>query len=425
MKPSIKVLFASGSDDLIPTAIEHLEALYPELPIEVVSEFPPAHGRWTPYHVNRSFIENLARCRARFRGKHIRLAAVILQPRMPYWRLRFLALALAPWNFLAFNENFGHFMFRPRSVPTILRHLLWRTRNFFVWEFSPGGATYTFLWRLVHPWAFRRPVMALVARVAGAVTGWLKYLGGHRSGDLCHGELTTGISVVIPSRDGKELLDRVLPEVVRQQPSEVIVVDNGSTDATADFLREEYPGVLVETHPEPLSFARAVNVGVRRARFSHACLLNNDMVIEPGFFAALRAAFDELPDLFCATAQIFFPEGERRQETGKAVMPAAPKPDDFPVSCEMPVEGEDHSYVLYGSGGCSLFDTRKLLSLGAFDEIYEPAYVEDLDVGVRGWERRWPTVFVSGARVLHQHRATTSRYYTAQQLDRDVVARCW
>jgi glycosyltransferase involved in cell wall biosynthesis len=44
--------------------------------------------------------------------------------------------------------------------------------------------------------------------------------------------------------------------------------------------------------------------------------------------------------------------------------------------------------------------------------------VEDLDIGVRGWERRWPTVFVSGARVLHQHRATTSRYYTAEQLDR-------
>ena len=50
------------------------------------------------------------------RDKKIRLAAVILQPRMPYWRLRFLALVLAPWNFLAFNENFGHFMLRPGSA---------------------------------------------------------------------------------------------------------------------------------------------------------------------------------------------------------------------------------------------------------------------------------------------------------------------
>src|SRR5690242_19641059 len=174
LKPQVKVLFASGSDDLIPTAIEHLKALYPELPTEVVSEFPPPEGRWIPYHMNRSFWENLALCRWQFREKKIRLVAVILQPRMPYWRLRFLALALAPWNFLAFNESFGHFMFRPRSLPTILRHLAWRTRNFFVWEFSPRGATYTFLWRLLHPRAFRRPFMMLLARAAGVITTFLK-----------------------------------------------------------------------------------------------------------------------------------------------------------------------------------------------------------------------------------------------------------
>jgi len=418
LKPQVKVLFASGSDDLIPTAIEHLKGLYPELPTEVVSEFPPPEGRWTPYHVNRSFWENLALCRWQFRDKKIRLAAVILQPRMPYWRLRFLALALAPWNFLAFNENFGHFMLRPRSLPTIARHMAWRTRNFFVWEFSPGGTTFTFLWRLVHPWAFWRPFMALLARAAGVIVGLSKGAGAKERSQEAKKPRSPGISVVIPSRDGKDLLARALPGVMLDSPSEVIVVDNGSTDGTADFLRDNYPDVVLDLHSEPLSFARAVNAGVRKARFSHVCLLNNDMVIEAGFFAALRAAFEQVPDLFCATAQIFFPEGERRQETGKAVMPADTKVADFPVSCELPIEGENLSYVLYGSGGCSLFDAANLRSLGGLDEIYQPAYVEDLDLGVRAWEHGWPTVFVSGARVLHAHRATTSRYYSKEQLDR-------
>lgn len=415
MKPAVKILFASGSDDLIPTAIEHLKALYPEVPVEVVSEFPPAGESWTPYHVNRSFRENLALCRAKFGDRHIRLAAVILQPRMPYWRLRFLALALAPWNFLAFNEDFGHFMLRPRSLYTIARHVRWRTRNFFVWEFSPGGAIYTFLWRLLHPWAFRRPLMAWAARIAGALR-----VTGHRGSPQAAvvGRDPAGISIVIPSRNGKDLLAQALPSVMAESPSEVIVVDNGSDDGTADFLRQNYPGVLIEAIDRPLSFARAVNAGMRKARFSHVCLLNNDMLIEPGFFAALRDAFDRVPDLFCATAQIFFPEGERRQETGKAVMPADRKPTDFPVRCDLPVEGEDLSYVLYGSGGCSLFDASKLRALGGLDEIYEPAYVEDLDLGVRGWERRWPSVFVSGARVVHKHRSTTSRYYAPQELER-------
>src|SRR5579872_5531076 len=110
----------------------------------------------------------------------------------------------------------------------------------------------------------------------------------------------------------------------------------------------------------------------------------------------------------------------RREETGKAVMPFASerKPSDFPLRCDLPAEGEDLSYVLYGSGGCSLFEARKLLALGSLDESYEPAYVEDLDLGFRAWEQGWPSVFVAGARVIHEHRATTSRYYSSDYLDR-------
>ena len=78
--------------------------------------------------------------------------------------------------------------------------------------------------------------------------------------------------------------------------------------------------------------------------------------------------------------------------------------------------GEDGSYVLYGSGGCSLYDTAKLHALGNVDEIYEPAYVEDLDLGYRAWQRGWPSVYVAGAVVEHRHRATTTRYYTEDQL---------
>ena len=99
-------------------------------------------------------------------------------------------------------------------------------------------------------------------------------------------------------------------------------------------------------------------------------------------------------------------------------MPLEPAPDSFPVTCLEPIEGEDHTWVMYGSGGCSLFDVRKLRQLGGLLETYEPAYVEDLDLGFRGWQRGWPTVFAAGARVEHRHRSTTSRYYTEDQLSR-------
>ena len=423
MRETVKVLFASGSEDLIPTAIEHMRELFPEIPLVVVSEFPPRDVTWIPFPVSRGLWENFALLRWHFRGRRIRISAVILQPRMPYWRMRCIAFLLSPWNFLAFNENFGHFMLRPVSAVTILRHMLWRTRNFFVWHFSPGGAAYTFLWRLAHPGAFRRPFSALLARAAGVVMGLMKALPARTFVPRPAEERPEGVSVVIPSRNGKDLLEAVLPELVRQLQhvgGEVIVVDNGSDDGTADFLRNRHRAVVLDLWPTPLSFARAVNAGIRKARYSHICLLNNDMLVEPGFLASLLAAFRQVPDLFAATAQIFFPENTRREETGKAVMPFASerKPADFPVRCELPFGGEDQSYVLYGSGGCSLFDAHKLEQLGGLDEIYEPAYVEDLDLGFRGWQHGWPSVFVAGARVVHRHRTTTSRYYAPELLER-------
>jgi GT2 family glycosyltransferase len=422
LNETVKVLFASGSEDLIPTAIEHMEKLYPELPLFVVSEFPPEHARWIPFPLSRGFWDNLALVRWHFRDKRVRLSAVILQPRMPYWRMRLIGFLLSPWNFLAFNEGFGHFMLRPRSLGTMLRHGLWRTRNFLVWEFSPGGAAYTFVWRVRHPSAFRRPLLFLRAKMAGHSLAASKARRQARRVTVTE-TFPKGISVVIPSRNGKELLARLLPEVVRQikdGDGEIIVVDNGSDDGTAEFLRSSYLGVVLESNESALSFARAVNAGIRKSRYSHVCLLNNDMVIGEDFFHALAAAFVDVPDLFCATAQIFLPEGTRREETGKAVMPFAAdrRPDDFPVRCDLPVTGEDRSYVLYGSGGCSLFDAGKLRALGGLDEVYEPAYVEDLDLGFRGWQQGWPSVFVAGAKVTHMHRTTTSRYYTAEYLDR-------
>ncbi len=234
-----------------------------------------------------------------------------------------------------------------------------------------------------------------------------------------HARYVHGISVVIPSRNGRGLLDLQLPGIVNDLAgldAEVIVVDNGSDDGSAEWLGDEWPEVRVVVSASPLSFARAVNRGILEARFRYVCLLNNDMLLDPGFFHALLDAFARVPDLFCATAQIRFPAGVRREETGKAVM-AQSNPEDFPLRCDEPLPGEDLTWVLYGSGGCSLYDAAMLRELGLVDEAYEPAYVEDLDLGYRAWQRNWPSVYVAGAGVEHRHRATTSRYFTEDQLE--------
>jgi GT2 family glycosyltransferase/glycosyltransferase involved in cell wall biosynthesis len=395
VKPKIKIAFLSGTPELNRLLIEHTRAIYPELPLWVVSDFPPEDTSlpWVRYRVRQSFRENYERCREAFRTYHIRIAAVMLVPNVPFRRMRLLALALSPRGFVAFNENLNHFLLRPGQLPSIVRHVAWRAKNVVRW-LRRSRLDRRLWWAGTAAWFRprwnRTPATVPVSR-------------------------SDGVSVVIPSRTGKDLLTVQLPGIVADRPDEIIVVDNGSTDGTAEWLAATYPQIRVEVSATPLSFARAVNRGIAIARYSHVCLLNNDMQIEPEFFRALRAAFDRVPDLFCATADIRFPTGVRREETGKTVF--APAPGEFPVRCDETLPGEDFSYVLYGSGGCSLYDAAKLAMLGNVDEVYEPAYVEDLDLGWRAWQRGWPSVYVAGAAVEHRHRATTSRYFTEAQLD--------
>ena len=98
LNSKIKLAFASGTEDLNRRLIEHVRALYPELPLWVVSDFPPEDPglKWIRYRVNRPFAENLRRCREELRGHEIRLAAVMLVPNVPFRRMRLLALALSP-----------------------------------------------------------------------------------------------------------------------------------------------------------------------------------------------------------------------------------------------------------------------------------------------------------------------------------------
>ncbi len=386
----IKLAFASGTPALNRAMLDRFEATHPRLPLYVVAEFEPHRGEWIPWHVLRSLSENRAAIRAVIEGHEIAASSVVFAGGTALAKMRLAAFAIAPQHLALYNF--------PAYLTGSFRPLARWARH------------------LTHPAEIEIPLRARAAQAYGAVASRLR--GAARETPLSgHLPLLQGVSVVVPSRDGLELLRTMLPPLLPQLTSgEVIVVDNGSTDRTSEWLQQFHPEIRVITSQAPLSFARAVNAGIVKAQYRRTLLLNNDMVVEPEFITALDDAFAKVPDLYCATAQIFFPPGIRREETGKAVW-RTEGPLDFPVRCDDPCPGEDLTWVLYGSGGCSLFDTAKLRQIGGVSEIYDPAYVEDMDFGFRAWKRGWPSVFCAGAKVEHRHRATTARFYTARQLD--------
>jgi len=419
----VLLAFASTWEDRAAAFLDRLQSVLPGADIILVAECPPprefASVRWIPWFPRRTLRQNIARIRDELRGCRLAWAALVLDRLLPYWPMRAAAFWISRGRLLLFNEQMNHFALRPGDAPQALRFLRWRLRDWIHRQTHPGGWLYTQLWRVRHPRAYLRPLFASIALAAGVHARLWKSIRRAPPLRLPDGALPEGVSIVIPSRDGRSLLEKLLPALERelgQIPGEILVVDNGSADGTARWLAQEHPAVIAEISSEPLSFSAAVNRGIARARFRHVLLLNNDMEPEPGFLAPLRAAFEEVPELFCATAQIFFPPGSRREETGKAVWRRKRARPDFFVHCVEPVEGENLSPVLYGSGGCSLFDTARLRALGGLDEELRPAYVEDLDLGFRAWRMGWPTVFVSASRVVHHHRATTSRFFKPEEL---------
>jgi N-acetylglucosaminyl-diphospho-decaprenol L-rhamnosyltransferase len=140
-------------------------------------------------------------------------------------------------------------------------------------------------------------------------------LGGSRSIDL---------SVIVVTYNSRDLTLACVASVVAEQkatPSrllqtELIVVDNGSSDGTTDAVRKAAPEARVLVQPANLGFAGGNNVGLAAAQGRYLLLLNSDAEVRPGAFAALVAFMDAHPDAGACGPMLVNPDGSL-QPTGR------------------------------------------------------------------------------------------------------------
>ncbi len=241
----------------------------------------------------------------------------------------------------------------------------------------------------------------------------------------------SAVSVVIPSWNGRDLLEKYLPSVVEALSDypgrEIIVVENASSDGSADFLRARFPQVRILQPARNLGFAGGANAGVRAARNDLVVLLNNDMRVDRGFLAPLLEGFTD-EKVFAVSCQIFFTDpARRREETGLT--------EGWWESGSLRVRHRlDEGVVslfpcFYGGGGSCAFDRRKFLELGGFDELFAPFYLEDTDLGYRAWKRGWKVLYQPRSVVWHEHRGTIGRRFRPERIQavfrRNLLLFCW
>ncbi len=216
------------------------------------------------------------------------------------------------------------------------------------------------------------------------------------------------VSVIIPNFNGRELL-RVALELLRQQTFRdfaVTVVDNGSSDGSAEHLAAEWPEVSVIALPTNSGFAGAVNAGIGATRSTYVALVNNDVELAPDWLENLIALIEPDHSIASVTGKLLdYYDRQRLQEagtlfawTGNSRMRGA---DELDIG-----QYDTVADVFSVCAGAAVYRRDVIEQIGDFDESYF-AYVEDLDWGLRARLAGYRAVYTPNARAYHMGQVTS------------------
>ncbi len=229
------------------------------------------------------------------------------------------------------------------------------------------------------------------------------------------------VSVVIPNYNGRELLAECLPSVVAAasaygRSTEVIVVDDASTDGSPEFIRDAFPTVILLRLDRNQGFGRACHEGIARASSPLVALLNSDVAVKEDFLLPLVRCFRD-PSVFAVQPRAYYPDGRLnvgvnmgRIENGYIrIWNEADTDEEKQVGGLCP--------TLYCLGGAMLFDRRKYAALGGFDALYYPFRWEDIDLCYQAGKRGWRVLYQPASTVWHRHHATLNKVFHPDYLN--------
>jgi N-acetylglucosaminyl-diphospho-decaprenol L-rhamnosyltransferase len=191
------------------------------------------------------------------------------------------------------------------------------------------------------------------------------------------------VSIVVVVYESGPTLAQCLAAVRAQRFTdyELILVDNASSDRTAQAAATADPAIRLIENAENLGFAAAVNQGAKAARGRWLALLNPDAFAEPDWLAQLVTASQAHPGVHSFTSRQLMAEDPTKLDGLGDVMALAGYP--FRGGYTHPDPGHlEPGWVFSACGGAMLVERDLFLRLGGFDERLF-CYCEDVDLGYR------------------------------------------
>lgn len=232
-----------------------------------------------------------------------------------------------------------------------------------------------------------------------------------------------GVAVVIPSWNTWDLTRKCLETLRACRPvaEQVIVVDNGSEDGSADLIAEHFPEVELIRNPDNRGFAIACNQGLVRVKAEYAFLLNTDTEVASDVLGQLAGYLDEHPQHGAVAPKLIHADGSTQRtcmafpKRRTALWFGTPLERRWPESSELrryfvrDWDHEDSRDVDQPPAAAFLVRRSILEELGTFDESLW-LYFNDVDLSRRLDRAGWKTHYLAHAQVVHHVGVSTRRF---------------
>jgi GT2 family glycosyltransferase len=211
------------------------------------------------------------------------------------------------------------------------------------------------------------------------------------------------VSVVVLNWNGLRLLKDCFSSIFSQDFTdyEVILVDNGSTDGSQDYIKKAFPKVRLIRNPENLGFAKANNQGMRAAAGKYIICLNNDIKLDRTFISELVKTADKDRRTGMVAPKMVYFDTDQIDTLGVMLYSSG-------LSWDVKDEGQA-GRIVAPCGGAVLYRKEMLEDIRLEGDYFDSdffIYCEDLDLGLRALSRGWKCAYSPNAVVHHLHSAT-------------------